>query len=187
MTNFLNESKAEASLSKWVNSVAANYARELIEEFGQPDVITKSMVLWHDNRIHEFKRVYVKDEYIPHAKPRPHYDFVYSTMDFHVPENLMGAIAASSESIIIDQLKDEVTARCGDIFANAITLGFVQKVALGKIKPEDAPAEYEKHILEGILPSWFPDPRKQDNMNENIIKLSKNNIRSLIKSMINGL
>jgi hypothetical protein len=78
-------------------------------------------------------------------------------MVIDVPEELMEAIAKASESIIVDQLKNEVTARCADIYANAITLGFVQKLVKGDIDPEDSKEEYERHILEGILPEWFEE------------------------------
>ena len=153
---YLNEA-SEGSLDNWKHQDARSYAKELVEKYGEPDVTTDNMVLWKDGKISEFDQVYVLDESIPHASPKPHHDFVYSTMTIDVPEELMGAIAEASESIIVDQLKDEVTARCGDIYANAITLGFVQKLVDGKIDPEDAEEEYKKHILEGMLPEWFKE------------------------------
>jgi hypothetical protein len=153
---FLNEEN-ENNLNNWQYEDAKSYAEELIEQYGDPDVMTNNMVLWKDNKISEFKKVYVLDESIPHDSPRPHHDFVYSTMEIDVPQELMEAVAKASESIIVDQLKNEVTARCGDIFANAITLGFVQKLIEGEIKPEDAEEEYKKHILEGMTPDWFKE------------------------------
>jgi len=155
---FINEEKK--SLDNWEHEDAKDYAEELIEEYGEPDVETNNMVLWN-GKISEFDQTYVKDESIPHCCPKPHKDFVYSTMEIDIPEDLMEAVAKASESIIVDQLKNEVTARCGDIYANAITLGFVQKLVDGKIKPEDSEEEYEKHILEGILPDWFKEKAKK--------------------------
>ena len=150
---YLNEE--ENSLDNWEHDDARDYAKQLIEKYGEPDVVADKMVLWKDNKISEFKKVYVLDESIEHCCPKPHRDFVYSTMEIDVPEELMEAVAKASESIIVDQLKNEVTARCGDIIANAITLGFVQKLVEGEIKPEDAEKEYERHILEGMTPEWF--------------------------------
>ena len=69
----------------------------------------------------------------------------------------MQPIAEASESIIVDQLKNEVTARCADIVANAITLGFVQKLVKGEIDDKKSKEEYEKHILQGIKPEWFKE------------------------------
>ena len=155
---FLNEVDRSASdiLQSWEHKDAANYAQELIDDYGEPDVATDNMLLWKAG-ISEFIQTYVKDESIPHDSPKPHKDFVYSTMEIDIPEDLMEAVAKASESIIVDQLKNEVTARCGDIYANAITLGFVQKLVAGEISPEDATEEYKEHILGRMLPDWFEE------------------------------
>jgi hypothetical protein len=67
--------------------------------------------------------------------------------------------AHASESILIDRLKNTVTARCGDINANAITLGFVQDVVSGNgpQDPESAKKEYAKRITGGHYPDWFKE------------------------------
>jgi hypothetical protein len=149
--------KAEDSLKNWKFKDAKSYANKLIEKYGAPDAVTDNMVLWEDDKISEFKKVYVMDESIPHDSPKPHQDYVYSTMEISVPEDKMQAIADASESIIVDQLKNEVTARCADIIANAITLGFVQKLVKGDIKPEDSKEEYKRHILNSVKPDWFKE------------------------------
>ena len=163
---FLTEEKASDSLENWKHEDAKKYAQELIDDYGKPDVVTDNMFLWND-RISKFKQTFVKDESIEHCCPKPHRDYVYSTMIIDVPEDKMQAIADASESIIVDQLKNEVTARCADIFANAITLGFVQKLVAGDIKPEDSKEEYEKHILNGMLPDWFKEGNKE-NLDESL-------------------
>ena len=118
---YLKEEKG--SVDSWEHEDAKAYAKELIEKYGAPKVMTDNMVLWKGG-ISKFKKVYVLDESIPHDSPKPHHDYVYSTMEIDIPQELMEAVAKASESIIVDQLKNEVTARCGDIIANAITLGF---------------------------------------------------------------
>ena len=157
---YLTENKKH-SFSTWKHKDAKHYAETLTEKFGAPDEETEDMVLWK-GKISKFDETYVRDESIEHCCPKPHRDYVYSTMTIDVPEDLMGAIAEASESIIVDQLKNTVTARCADINANAITLGFVQKLVDGDIKPEDSKKEYEKHILESIKPKWYKDPFKKD-------------------------
>ena len=151
---YLKEEKG--SVDDWEHEDAKAYAKELIEKYGAPKVMTDNMVLWKGG-ISKFKKVYVLDESIPHDSPKPHHDYVYSTMEIDIPQELMEAVAKASESIIVDQLKNEVTARCGDIIANAITLGFVQKLVNNEIKSEDAEEEYKKHILEGMTPDWFKE------------------------------
>tara|TARA_Y100001937_G_scaffold127145_1_gene198428 strand:- start:197 stop:691 length:495 start_codon:yes stop_codon:yes gene_type:complete len=153
---YLNEEKASDVLNNWKHEDAKKYSKELISKYGEPDVVTDGMFLWK-GRISKFKKTYVRDESIEHCCPKPHRDYVYSTMIIDVPEDKMQAIAEASESIIVDQLKNEVTARCADIVANAITLGFVQKLVKGKIDDDKAKEEYEKHILQGIKPDWFKE------------------------------
>ena len=41
----------------------------------------------------------------------------------------------SSESILLDFLKNEVGARCGSLTANAVTLNYVLDVVAGRVKP----------------------------------------------------
>tara|TARA_R110001583_G_scaffold31790_4_gene108512 strand:+ start:1619 stop:2641 length:1023 start_codon:yes stop_codon:yes gene_type:complete len=156
------EEKAEYSIQKWVHEDAQKYALELIEKYGEPDVVTDKMVLWEDG-ISKFDKTYVLDESIEHCCPKLHRDYVYSTMTIDVPQELMESISKASESIIVDQLKNKVTARCADITANAITLGFVQKLVKGDIDPKDSKEEYERHIIEGIIPEWF---NEKDSINE---------------------
>ncbi len=61
----------------------------------------------------------------------------------------------ASGSIINDGLKGEVTARCGTLYANAVTLGFVEDLAKGKIAPEAVHETYAEYILNGKLPKWY--------------------------------
>jgi hypothetical protein len=163
--NFINEEKARDFLKNWKYDDAQHYAEELVNRYGEPDISSDDMLLW-EGKISKFTQTYIKDESIPHCCPKPHRDYVYSTMEIDVPEELMEAITKASESIIVDQLKNEVTARCADINANAITLGFVQKLVDGEIEPENSKEEYEKHIIEGIYPEWYKEKEKEEEINE---------------------
>ena len=95
------------------------------------------------------------DEHIEHSFPADHIDYVYSMIA--IPEiqakdgkstidpDLVGKFAGVTGSIIVDGLKGEVTARCGDTVANDITLNFVLDSIKGKIEPTKE--EYGKRIL----------------------------------------
>ena len=133
----------EADYSKWDHPEAADYSKFLEKTFGEPDEATKEQTVWQS--IDGFKRVVVKDEYILHGSPAPHYDFVYSYVDLEVPEELSDELAKCSGSILIDHLKNEVGARCGSLTANAVTLNFVMDVVAGRTEPEKK--EYERRIL----------------------------------------
>ena len=69
----------------------------------------------------------------------------------------------ASGSIIYDGLKMEVTARCGSLYANAATLGFVKDLVDGKIKvnKEQAKKEYAARIKSKPLPDWYPNSMEE--------------------------
>jgi len=152
-------SEGKNFLKDWGNAEPAEFARSLTKKFGQPDESTPDRMIWHDRD--GFKRIEVQDEYIMHCCPEPHYDFVYSTIDLHVPKKFVRVLADSSESILLDLLKNEVTARCATLSANAVTLNYVLDVVSGRVK--GSKQEYERRIralYKNRLdpdPEWWPD------------------------------
>jgi len=44
------------------------------------------------------------------------------------------------------------------LIKNGISLGFVEDVVAGRIKPENARKEYARRIINSVMPSWFKDP-----------------------------
>lgn len=150
------------SYDNWTNEEPVKYAKHLEETFGAPDEMTDSQLCWFAKD--GFQRIVVKDEYILHGSPAPHYDFVYCYVEVKVPTEFAEALAESSESILIDFLKGEVGARCGSLTANATTLNYVLDVVAGRVEPSKK--EYEKRILgmkkmfadgEKYELDWWPD------------------------------
>jgi len=153
--------QALKTVKSWRNKDAANYAEKLVNHFGPPDENGNTCLYWRS--ITPFYDVYIIDESIPHHFPEPHRDFVYSTLEVPVEPELQELFAKVTGSIIIDGLKNQVTARCGTLFANAVTLGFVQDVIDEKVSqnPEKAKKEYARRIQKGILPEWYQNTLKE--------------------------
>jgi hypothetical protein len=150
-------------LSKWRNDEPVAFVKSLTKKLGQPDELTANRAVWYDQD--GFKRIEVLDEYILHCCPAPHYDFVYSTIDLHVPTKFVRVLAESSESILIDLLKNEVSARCATLSANAVTLNYVLDVVSGRV--QGSKEEYERRIKQLYKnklnpdPEWWPDVTKE--------------------------
>tara|TARA_R100001079_G_scaffold110248_1_gene85092 strand:+ start:42 stop:1331 length:1290 start_codon:yes stop_codon:yes gene_type:complete len=149
----------------WKNEEPVKYSMHLSKTFGPPDELTQYRAVWYAKD--GFKRIVVKDEYILHGSPAPHYDFIYCYIDLKVPHDLAKPMVDSSESIIIDYLKNEVGARCGSITANAVTLNYVLDCVAGRARPSKK--EYEKRILQmrsmfksgkTYTTDWWPDETK---------------------------
>ena len=159
------EKKIHSLVSNWENKKAQEYASLLIDKYGEPNVKGGKMLLWRDvelideekykYKVKKIDKLYVLDEHIEHSFPADHIDYVYSMIA--IPEiqakdgkstidpELVGKFAGVTGSIIIDGLKGEVTARCGDTVANDVTLNFVLDAINGKVEPTKE--EYGKRIL----------------------------------------
>ena len=143
-------------LSHWKNRDAAEYVLKLIRTFGIPHTLNRYEACWYDS-IGNFCEVVVKDESVSHEVPVPHVDFCYATMKIEVPVDKVGVLAYVSESIFVDRLKKEVTARCAMLIKNAITLQLVQEVATDELNQDEAMSEYTKRIKNNMKPFWFDD------------------------------
>mgnify|MGYP001397998883 CR=1 FL=1 len=155
----------ESSYTGWKHEDPVKYSKHLSKTFGNPDELTNYRAVWYNKD--GVKRIEVKDEYILHGSPAPHYDFVYSYIDLKVPHEIADELADSSESIMIDFLKNEVGARCGSLTANAVTLNYVLDVVAKRVRPSKE--EYEKRIKSMISMfdnkkiysnDWWPDETK---------------------------
>jgi hypothetical protein len=161
ISDILFESKN--TLTQWRNDEPVEFVKSLTKKLGKPDELTANRAVWYDRD--GFKRIEVMDEYILHCCPAPHYDFVYSTIDLHVPKKFVRVLAESSESILLDLLKNEVSARCATLSANAVTLNYVLDVVSGRVV--GSKAEYEKRIKQLYKnklnpdPEWWPDTTKE--------------------------
>lgn len=142
MIKSLKQFTAKPPYIRWKNEEPAKYASHLESFFGAPDESTDKRVVWYNKD--GFKRIEVLDEYIMHSSPVPHYDFVYCYVDLKVTHDLAKPLAESSESIMVDFLKNEVGARCASLAANAVTLNYVMDVAEDRVKPSKL--VYEKRI-----------------------------------------
>ena len=155
--------ESQNALTQWRNDEPVELVKSLTKKLGQPDELTANRAVWYDQD--GFKRIEVMDEYTLHCCPEPHYDFVYSTIDLHVPKKFVRVLAESSESILLDLLKNEVSARCATLSANAVTLNYVLDVVSGRVV--GSKAEYEKRIKQLYKnklnpdPEWWPDTTKE--------------------------
>ena len=159
------EKQIHELVSHWKNEKAQKYASLLIEKYGEPETKGEEMVLRKDvtlideekyeYKIKKIDKLYVIDENVEHAFPAPHIDYCYSTIaipkiqaedgESTIEPDLVGKFAGVTGSIIIDGLKGEATARCGDTVANDVTLKFVMDAIDGKVEPTKD--EYKNRIL----------------------------------------
>ena len=127
----------ENPISEWDNSeYLLKFYKNLVEELGEPsNVVNKKngIVVWDQNSPNKkwgnwIVEHYLKDEKVHHCVPKKHTDFFYTTVKIFVPADKVPLVQSISGSVILDLLKNTVTARCGSTKANYATLRTVVDV-----------------------------------------------------------
>jgi hypothetical protein len=164
----LNEAEMHVnSLGKWVHKGPADYAEKLKSFFGNPDVTEKQgygrvrTATWYN--VDGFDSLTVEDENTVKYHPIPGVQvYVYGMKKLVVPKEMVEPLHKSSETIKIDQLKNEVTASCASTTICAVTLNFVMDCIAGKAQPTIQ--EYDNRVLavsedDKLDPDfeWWPD------------------------------
>lgn len=134
---------------------------KLLQRFGAPDAITMNAkdyvtaMQWDNIKDGQAKVcITLRDEFIKHTFPRPHHDFVYTTTTLKLSPEHASLLPFVTGSILVDLLKRQVTARCGGLKANSVTLGFVYDLSKNKLRgysKSDLKKEYARRITKGIL------------------------------------
>nr|QBK86065.1 MAG: uncharacterized protein LCMAC101_06600 [Marseillevirus LCMAC101] len=129
--------------------------KELWEKLGPPSILdprTGGLAIWYEKDLNHsydgkcFSEIMIRDEMIPHGKPRNHVDFIYTWLRLHVPKYLESDVRNLSTSVIYDPLKGSIRARCHSLKANVATLYLAKKISTGEISGEEAKSEYGNQI-----------------------------------------
>jgi len=128
---------------KWKNKFAIEHFKSIKDHFGKPSVVSKQkggIAIWLKNDLkgkkyygftNQFHEIVIRDELIDHNCPKPHIDFLYSSIIVPVKPSQINMLYSISGSVNYDPLKNMVTARCGGIGANIATLKLVTDLLLG--------------------------------------------------------
>lgn len=121
-------------------------ARLVMETYGQPHEATESLLMWHG--VGPWKLILASRVFHEHHFPVPHIDSVESVIDYHVPEDKVGAVVKFDGSVIVERTAGEVSARCHDEQANMLALNLVHDIVTGERTVEQAREYYAKEFLD---------------------------------------
>lgn len=125
-------------MNSWYHKEPREYYKRCVEMFGKPTAESNKkggFAFWKTKGL--FHEHILRDEYVKHCVPRPHYDYFYSSIKYHVPKTKVMDVLKISGSLNYDGLKKLLTARCGGIGANYATIYLAMMVADGKMKIEE--------------------------------------------------
>ena len=121
-------------------------AQLVIENYGDPDEATDSLLIWH--RKGPWKRIVASKTFYPHEFPAPHNDAVESVLDYRVPVESFTPLAEYDGSVIVERTAGEVSARCHDEQANFLALNLMHDVVTGAKSVQEARDYYAKEFLD---------------------------------------
>jgi hypothetical protein len=124
---------------------SAEAARIVLEQRGEPDEITESLLIWHDAT--PWKRIEASRAFFEHHFPAPHIDAVESFVDYAVPTERFSDLAEFDGSVVAERTAGEMSARCHDEEANFLALNLADEIVRGEKSVEEARDYYATEFL----------------------------------------
>jgi hypothetical protein len=116
----------------------------MIKKYGEPDGVTDSLLIWHNNG--PWKRTIVTKEETDHDFPMPHKDVLEQFINYKVPPEKFDELAQYDGSVIAERTKGELSARCDKEEANFLALNLANDIVQGKKSVEEARQAYAEAI-----------------------------------------
>ena len=131
-------------MSNWPEQ-SREAAQLVIDEYGQPDELTESLLIWSDAG--PWKRIIAYKAYTDHEFPAPHIDSVESFIEYNVPTEKMNKLAEFDGSVVVYLTQGEVSARCHDLEANKLALNLVDVMVKSTMTADEARTYYAYEFL----------------------------------------
>lgn len=145
---------AQQAIEDWPQT-SSKVAGKMIEAYGEPDGVTESMLIWHDNG--PWVRTIVHKEEIDHNFPVPHKDVLEQFVSYEVPEEKFSDLAKYDGSVVAYRTNGEMSARCDKEGANFLALNLAHDIIEGERSVEDARAFYAQtmqKVMQGENPEY---------------------------------
>lgn len=124
-----------ATISNWPQA-SQRAARDMVQKYGQPDIVTPSMIKWEDNG--PWYCTVVFQEELQHNFPTPHADVLQQSIYYKVPPDMVDDLARFDGSIIVDRTKGTMCARCDQEAGNYLALNLAHEIVTGKRSVDEA-------------------------------------------------
>lgn len=157
----------EYATGSWNNADAGLYLEHLEKTLGKPSVVDRKaggMAVFKN--VGCYSRIEIKDESILNLAPIPHKEFVYSYINYEIPDKHVYDVIKLSGSISYDPIAKELRARGQNLEMNIATLALATQIGQGKIS-----LHYAKE--NELLKAWI-----QNNETEKLYKLMCYNLKT---------
>jgi hypothetical protein len=142
--NRLDQSTVEAMIQAWPEAPKL-VAEQMMKQYGAPNEATPTKLFWYRNG--PWKRTELTSDVVLHDFPSPHSDFLTQFIDYRVPVEMYGTVAAYDGSCLVDRTAGEAAARCDSEAANILTLNLLHDLVTGRTTVEDARSTYAENMV----------------------------------------
>lgn len=134
---------AQSTITGWPK-VPKEVAMKTIQKYGQPDEVTPTMLMWHDNG--PWKHTIIFREEFKHDFPVPHTDLLQQFIDYKVPLDKYDDMAMYDGSVVIERTNGLISARCDKEEANFLAINLAHDVATGRRSAAEARKFYAESV-----------------------------------------
>lgn len=138
-----DKTSAQEVIQDWPDT-SNEVAGKMIEKYGEPDGVTDTMLIWHDNG--PWVRTIVHKEEVQHNFPVPHQDVLEQFINYEVPAENFSDLAKYDGSVVAYRTNGEISARCDKEGANILALNLANDIIEGERSIEEARAFYAQTI-----------------------------------------
>tara|TARA_B100000963_G_scaffold361894_1_gene400620 strand:- start:5173 stop:5997 length:825 start_codon:yes stop_codon:yes gene_type:complete len=123
---------------QWKHLDAVEQYNILSKKYGTPsnqDLSKGGIAIWRRDKLKDtcFELIELLDESVPHCVPKPHRDFLYTSVKYEIPDEKVPEVTSLSGSVAYDPLKKLLRARCGSEAANIATLYLAVSIGNSRI------------------------------------------------------
>jgi hypothetical protein len=103
------QQNVQAQIEDWPRQ-SQDSAREMLQKYGQPDVVSSEHLAWENTG--PWLRTVVYSYQVDHDFPAPHKDVLEQSIAYNVPPDMMDEITNFDGSIIVWHTRGTMAARC---------------------------------------------------------------------------
>ncbi|MFC7738796.1 hypothetical protein ACFQX4_24020 [Roseomonas sp. GCM10028921] len=134
--------------------VAKAAAEEMLRQYGAPQEMTGTRLLWEGNR--PWLRSVVNKIGVEHDFPAKHSDVLEQVVSYRVPLNFFEPLASFNGSLVPDRTRGELTAHCDREATNILALNLAHDIIRGHktvAQAREAMAEGQREIQADRVPA----------------------------------
>jgi hypothetical protein len=131
-------------------------AVDLVRKYGIPAEHDGHCLTWYANP--PWRETTLYREEVQHNFPQPHKDILQQSVNYRVPPEKVGDLAAYNGSIVVDRTRGELAAHCDTEAANILALNIANDIVRGERSVEQA-LGYHAQVVRGVAigePESYP-------------------------------